>query len=87
MIVLTWEDATRSARREFIEKCEEALTEYKNRQADYLKRLVPKTEAPLDGEMRRRRFSGMVWGRGDPGDSERSRNANGARSTPCSDMD
>jgi len=31
MIVLTWEDAMRGAPWEYIEKCEEALTEYENR--------------------------------------------------------
>ena len=30
-IVLAWEDAMRGAPREFIEKCEEALTEYESR--------------------------------------------------------
>jgi hypothetical protein len=51
-----------------------------------LRRRVPKTEVPPDWEMGRR-FSGMVWERGDPDDSERSRNGNGARSTPYSDTD
>jgi hypothetical protein len=87
MIVLTWEDASRGAPRVFIEKCEEALTEYENRSADFLKRRVPKTEALPDGGKWGRRFSGMVWGHGDPGDSERSRNGNGARSSPCTDTD
>jgi hypothetical protein len=31
MIVLTWEDAMRGAPWEYIERCEEALTEYENR--------------------------------------------------------
>jgi hypothetical protein len=31
MIVRTWEDAMRGAPGEYIEKCEEALTEYENR--------------------------------------------------------
>ena len=31
MSVLTWEDAMRGAPREYLEKCEEALTEYENR--------------------------------------------------------
>jgi hypothetical protein len=30
-IVLTWEDAMRGAPWEYLEKCEEALTEYENR--------------------------------------------------------
>ncbi len=30
-IVLTWEDAMRGARWEYIERCEEALTAYENR--------------------------------------------------------
>ena len=31
MIVLTWEDAMRGAPWEYIERCEEVLTEYENR--------------------------------------------------------
>lgn len=44
--VLTWEDAMRGAPWEYIEQCEEALTEHENKRGDFLMRGVPNTKTP-----------------------------------------